>query len=136
MLYINPKNCTTLSAQAIKWDIPTLATAANSSTVAKLGDGSSPGNMGVRHGAGLYDFVRVLSKEESATDPNVSDTGITLYGKQVVFYNGDTYNSMFWAQPVGEYWVLAWNSDQKANSSTFPVVVKTIPSSKAATKVT
>lgn len=124
---MNPNNCTTLSAQAITWDIPTRATASTSTTVGTLSNGTSPGHMTIRHAEGLVDNVKVL--DDSSTDSGVNATGFTVYGKQLIWYNGASYEALFWAVPQDNYWILAWNSDNVANETTTPVVIKTIPSS-------
>lgn len=70
----------------------------------------------------LFDLVLVKSN---------STLGFAIYGRQLVYYDGSSLLSEFWAKEVftstgTTVWALHWNSNNEDVSGAVPVVLKTI----------
>lgn len=110
-----------------------MSTASTTTTVATLANGTSPGALSIKPAGGLFDNVKVVSN--STTSTNETIYGLTVYGKQLIYYDGSSLEAEFWAKPKvvdGQtIWILLWNSDNENESDTTPVAIKTIaPASK------
>lgn len=104
-------------------------------TSGTLLNGTSVGDMYIDSSDDIFDFVVLRG---SASNGTISGTsGMTTYGKQLVYNNGSSILSEFWAQPIANtdgtntVWALHWNSNNEYRHGAVPVVLKTIaPSSK------
>lgn len=104
-----------------------MTAATTTATTGYLINGTSVGGMYIDPSDNLYDEVVVSTN---------GTVGLTVYGKQLVYYNGSTIQSEFWAKEVAQgdgatIWVLHWNSDNESQTGAVPVVVKTIASSSS-----
>lgn len=70
-----------------------------------------------------------VSLIKSGTATNGSTTGYALYGKQLVYYDGSSLQSKFWAKQLvtgtDSVWQLFWNSENELDTSLVPVSIKT-----------
>lgn len=66
--------------------------------------------------------------QSAPTSVNGTSTGFTLFGKQLVNYDGSSIASKFWAQKSasGDLWTLVWNSADQLQTEVTPVTLKTI----------
>lgn len=85
--------------------------------------------MAISPTGGLYDNVLVASN--SSADANITTTGLTVYGQQLIYYNGSSIQALFWAKPKDNFWVLTWNTDNEYLEDTTPVTLKTIAPASA-----
>lgn len=105
-----------------------MSTASTTTTVGTLANGTSAGNMSIKPGGGLFDNVKVVSNGTSFVNETVY--GLTVYGKQLVYYDESSLQAEFWARPTvvdgHTIWTLLWNSDNENESDTTPVAIKTV----------
>lgn len=106
---------------SITWDIPAITEATTTSTVATLANGTSPGGLWIDISNDMFDQVLVQSD---------STLGFATFGMQLVYYNGSSIQSEFWAKEVFQsdgttVWSIHWNSNNEYRSGAVPVVLKT-----------
>lgn len=106
----------------VTWTIPALSSASTTSTSAKLSNGTSPGVLS----AGVTD--EAMSDVSVDQIGNGTTTGYTLYGKQLIYYDGTSLQSKFWAKQVvtgnDSVWQLLWNNKNEDDSELTPVAIK------------
>ncbi|KAN0099925.1 hypothetical protein V8E51_013700 [Hyaloscypha variabilis] len=121
LAYIADTSSFPSTLSAITWDITTdTSTAWNATT----SNSTSVGSFFITPGSSLGAVGFTSANTTSA----VTTTGFSLFGEQVVFVNGSTYESQFWASSTDTdgVWALYWNSDGIEEGSSVPVVLKTI----------
>lgn len=106
-----------------------MSSASTTTTVATLANGTSAGNLSIKPAGGLFDNVKVVSSNSTAST-NETVYGLTVYGKQLIYYDASSLEAEFWAKPKvvdgHTIWILLWNSDNENESDTTPVTIKTI----------
>lgn len=110
---------------SITWDIPTLTEASSTATTGTVSNGTSVGGIWIDTSDDIFDEVLVLGN---------ATLGFAMYGKQLVYYNGTSIQSEFWAKEIattnGEtVWALHWNANNEFRSGAVPVGLKTTASS-------
>lgn len=121
---MNPQNSTALQSLSVTWNVPTMASSTTTTTDAYLSNGTSVGAMAIQLAGGLKNDIRIASN--GSLYGNETQYGLSVYGKQLVYYDGSSIESLFWAKKVDDYYVLAWNSDFTTEADTTPIVIKTI----------
>lgn len=96
-----------------------------------LADGTSVGQLYVDTADNLFNKVVVVDPSLNRSSVAGGSTGLTTYGKQLVYYNGTSIQSEFWAQQIestngSKVWALHWNSNNEFRSGAIPVVLKTL----------
>ncbi|KAJ4397340.1 hypothetical protein N0V93_001565 [Gnomoniopsis smithogilvyi] len=124
-LYVAQTNQTLSGSVSITWDIPSITKATTTSTVGTLTNGTEVGGIWIDASDDLFDAVLVQSN---------STLGFAIYGRQLVYYDGTSVESEFWAKEVYQadgttVWALHWNSNNEDRTGAVPVVLKTVASS-------
>ncbi|KAL3424484.1 hypothetical protein PVAG01_03765 [Phlyctema vagabunda] len=65
----------------------------------------------------------------TTTTTNMSTTGFSMFGGQVIHIADSMYEAQFWAQATAQdgVWSLMWNADGSTQVDSVPVAVKTLP---------
>lgn len=124
-LYVAATNTTLAASVSITWDIPSITSATTTNTVGTLINGTEVGGIYIDTADNIFDFVLAQSN---------STMGFSMYGKQLVYYDGSSVQSEFWAKEVFQsdgttVWALHWNSNNEYRTGAVPVVLKTTASS-------
>lgn len=105
-----------------------------STTTASMANGATYGDLYIDTADDT--FNRVLLVGGSGSNSSVSGTtGMTTFGKQLVYDNGASLLSEFWGQKIAmtndvPVFAIHWNSNNEYRSGAVPVVLKTLgPSS-------
>ncbi|KAH8790378.1 hypothetical protein F5882DRAFT_460885 [Hyaloscypha sp. PMI_1271] len=126
LAYIADNTSLPSTFSAITWDI---TTATSTTWNATTSNSSSVGSFFITP---TSSFAAAGFTSSNNTTSSIVTTGFSLFGEQVVFVNGSTYESQFWASSTdtdGVY-ALYWNSDGIEESGSVPVVLKTIAPSE------
>ncbi|KAF3764263.1 hypothetical protein M406DRAFT_351651 [Cryphonectria parasitica EP155] len=119
-LYISASNTTVPGLQSVTWDIPALTSATTTTTTATLSNGTSPGGLHLNITVSGLGSVSVLTN---------ATTGITTYGKQLVYIDDSSFEAKFWARSVqvdgSSAWSLTWNEENSLEGGATPVNIKT-----------
>ncbi|PSR82293.1 hypothetical protein BD289DRAFT_475260 [Coniella lustricola] len=119
-LYISASDTALASLQTVTWNVPSITTSLSTSATAYLGNGTSPGGLAL-------DLTGANSGEVHVSTNGTS--GITLYGKQLVYVSGSNFEAKFWAKQVemdgASVYLLTWNEDNVSADVTTPVNIKT-----------
>lgn len=124
LLYIAQSNTTASGIVSVTWDIPSMSSASTTSATATLSNGTSPGVLytGVNDTA----LSNVAVVDSASVDGTT--TGYTLYGKQLVYYDGSALEAKFWAKQVVDgadsVWQLLWNNQNQDQTLLTPVAIK------------
>lgn len=74
-----------------------------------------------------YEAAGFLSSNTSTTAGNVTTSGFSIFGGQLVYSDGSDIESQFWAKTtdVDGVWGLMWNEDGTSQDDSVPVTLKT-----------
>lgn len=118
-LYVSASNTVPTGLQSVKWNIPGLSTSSTSTTTATLGNGTTIG------------ALQLTVSDAEVVPVNVSSTGttgVTVYGHQLVYLSGSSFESKFWAKEVdyaGETaYLVTWNEENTSGSGITPLTLK------------
>lgn len=118
-LYIAGSNATIAGLQSVTWDIPLITAASTTGTTATMRNGTSAG--------GLY-LNATSSSVTAVTIASDSTVGITVYGKQLVYYSESNIEAKFWVKQVeingSSAYMLTWNPGNTLEADITPVNVK------------
>lgn len=110
-----------------------MTSASTTESTATLSNGTSPGVMYTGINDTALSNVAVI-KSGSAVG---TTTGFTLYGKQLVYYDGSALEAKFWAKQVVDgadsVWQLLWNNQNQDQTMLTPVSLKTLAPATAST---
>lgn len=108
-----------------------MSQSATTFTNGTLADSTSVGALYIDAQDSLYNEVVVTGAPNATVEVN-GTVGLMTYGSQLVYYNGSTIQSNFWAQKVQQIggdliFALHWNVNNEYRSGAVPVVLKTMP---------
>ncbi|KAK3941382.1 hypothetical protein QBC46DRAFT_382584 [Diplogelasinospora grovesii] len=77
--------------------------------------------------ADAFEPVGFLNSTSTAPDGAVT-TGFTTYGSNVMYIDGSTYTSQFWAMSTTEtgVWEIMWNESGADQAGSVPVALRTV----------
>lgn len=107
-----------------------MSSASTTETSATLSNGTSPGVLSTSVTDTVLSDVSVV---KTSAISNGTTTGYTLYGKQLIYYDGSSLQSKFWVKQVetgtDSVWQLLWNNQNEDDTQLTPVSIKvTAPS--------
>ena len=96
-----------------------------------MANSSTAGTFYIIDSGSTYAAVGFVSSNTASTatnGTNFTTVGFSLFGGQVVYTDGTTLESQFWAKTtaIDGVWSLMWNSDGSNQANSVPVTVKTI----------
>ncbi|CAN8101200.1 unnamed protein product [Discula destructiva] len=122
----------------VTWNIPAMSTATTETTAATLPNGTTAGELFIDTSGNEFDEILIVGSATSGSmQVTGGTTGFTTYGTQLVYYNGSSIQSAFWAKEVTQTdgsvaFSLHWNWYNEDISGAVPVVLKALAPSTTA----
>lgn len=106
---------------SLTWNIPAVAAASKSTATAALTNGTSVGGLSLNGTSTDMSPVTIAA---------TGTAGVAVYGQQLVYVSGSTFESKFWGKPVtfdgAAAYTVTWNTDNTLEDGMIPLTLKTL----------